>query len=1639
MRFGPSLARGDAREGAHIGTGDVLRGAAEKNLLNTALWQRVLSVFMAIVLATSMTPSRALASGEDAINSVAAESAESVAASDADGQSGESVSVEDASDTVEDVDTDSVIDESVNADKTDGGLSQAMAEPEQSSLAGVALSSTDSASTFETDAAGDGVQQNGSLTRAVASLDSSSVISVGSSKNAVRFPNSPGFVKQNITLYATAWTKRGASKIPSSGFTYQWYASDATNASANDMSQFEPIAGQTSSSIVLDDALRTQLDGKCLRVAITSGDTTVYGPSSSAYSTKLSAVKRIDAPVKAKTALDEKSYILIQSSDAVTSSTNTVKPDILRTGSVLCANAYDSEAVPSARISAQNTWTYQWLAGDSRDADDSAYLPIEGQTSQTLTITEDLAKQLAGKYIRVKVIGDGQELYGPSGSFDRPASVKYNTPGPVASADQLAVNHIVLAYNGEEFGDQVEDVPNANVGDTIRAAAYYLNYDTPTDLYGEDKVDFSWQVADDKDGEYREVATGATFTVGDYAGKYLKVVATAKNGIAGIDSHETEPGRILAKGASTLYYVDYANASKGAKDTGSTIEAVAYKGDYWENETVTEGVTFTWRWSEVDPDSADFDESDWHVVDGQSSGSFTIPDDYAFRWVNVTACAGDNTVVADSSIKVKPAGSHELSNLVYVKKIAGDLDATYQYKTGEKIGVEAFELTSAGTKGSKLSNDQLSFTWQIADSRNGEYVDLNDANLHRSSFVIPESYEGKFLKCLVSAGYNTEVASLNKAIVKGDVAATYSITSVDVEQSNNLVQVGGTLTPTANYLATNEYGEYETSLPSGSVVTYTWFAADDENHKNAVELTGADDATGALKIPASAEGKYVYVVANAGVNDKESDPLFVGAAEEKTIKVNVKITGVTDHKAGESYSFELWIPLTEYAWGSDEKKSAWDIFKTVLDSAGYTYNDQWGTPYSITTPDKKRTLAMSSSAPWSYWSFIVNGTYAPVMATGYLPVEGDTIELTYMDASGTFVPGAEPETNPGTAHPDVDASWNGFANGGSASATDALTPTTKTDTPSWALNLLTDEQQKAGAGVSASDPIVANGKVYLVTGASVWGGKTWNAVLNEVDPEMGSVVRSLELGSSMDSTCRPVVAQGIILIPLSGGYLQAVSATTLETLWYSGAFTKQNLSSLTVDGDYVYINTLDYWSGNNVDVQNGTVKRINIHTGAVAGSASVTDGGYYWSGGLMVNGYYVVGGDFGQVRVYSADLSKLVGSIKLSGGNIRSALVEHDGFVYAVTRDDGTLHKLTIGSDGSITETAKVQFAAYSTSTPVFSGKYAFICGATANNWKAKGLLSIVDLSNMSVKQIAKADGEELGFESKSTPLVSTRDGVTYVYFTLNGAKGNWPNYTTGGGVYMYKLGNAEATEVFVPGSGYANYCMASVVCDEYGNLYYTNDSGHLFCVKSQAHRVKFDSQGGSSVDGQTPASGSTVAKPADPTREGYTFGGWYTDAACTEAYDFATAVTSDMTLYAKWTKSEASSSGSSSGSDNAGDKKDDGKKDNADAQKTPQGGSVAPSSLPLSQSALPKSDDEKANDGKKADDQKGAKASDAKSSSKAENDGAIESAVAADDGASSTESAPIWPYIVLAVGVAGLAAAIVWFVVARRKRDGDE
>ena len=73
-------------------------------------------------------------------------------------------------------------------------------------------------------------------------------------------------------------------------------------------------------------------------------------------------------------------------------------------------------------------------------------------------------------------------------------------------------------------------------------------------------------------------------------------------------------------------------------------------------------------------------------------------------------------------------------------------------------------------------------------------------------------------------------------------------------------------------------------------------------------------------------------------------------------------------------------------------------------------------------------------------------------------------------------------------------------------------------------------------------------------------------------------------------------------------------------------------------------------------------------------------------------------------------------------------------------------------------------------------------------------------------------------------------------------------------------------------------------------------------------YAVSFNMNGhGKQIAYQTVEEGEKAERPKNPTANGYTFKGWYTDAKCTKAYDFDTAVTGDLTLYAKWVKYDPS------------------------------------------------------------------------------------------------------------------------------------
>ena len=72
-----------------------------------------------------------------------------------------------------------------------------------------------------------------------------------------------------------------------------------------------------------------------------------------------------------------------------------------------------------------------------------------------------------------------------------------------------------------------------------------------------------------------------------------------------------------------------------------------------------------------------------------------------------------------------------------------------------------------------------------------------------------------------------------------------------------------------------------------------------------------------------------------------------------------------------------------------------------------------------------------------------------------------------------------------------------------------------------------------------------------------------------------------------------------------------------------------------------------------------------------------------------------------------------------------------------------------------------------------------------------------------------------------------------------------------------------------------------------------------LFRSTATTYSITFDSDGGSTVASQSVTSGSKVAKPSDPVKTGNTFSGWTLNGS---VFDFATSVTSDLTLKASWT-----------------------------------------------------------------------------------------------------------------------------------------
>jgi len=74
--------------------------------------------------------------------------------------------------------------------------------------------------------------------------------------------------------------------------------------------------------------------------------------------------------------------------------------------------------------------------------------------------------------------------------------------------------------------------------------------------------------------------------------------------------------------------------------------------------------------------------------------------------------------------------------------------------------------------------------------------------------------------------------------------------------------------------------------------------------------------------------------------------------------------------------------------------------------------------------------------------------------------------------------------------------------------------------------------------------------------------------------------------------------------------------------------------------------------------------------------------------------------------------------------------------------------------------------------------------------------------------------------------------------------------------------------------------------------------------LRNPGFTITFDSRGGTDVTAVNQMYGELLEEPEPPTREGYSFSGWYTDSSCYEQWDVDTdTIQSDITLYAGWQK----------------------------------------------------------------------------------------------------------------------------------------
>lgn len=325
--------------------------------------------------------------------------------------------------------------------------------------------------------------------------------------------------------------------------------------------------------------------------------------------------------------------------------------------------------------------------------------------------------------------------------------------------------------------------------------------------------------------------------------------------------------------------------------------------------------------------------------------------------------------------------------------------------------------------------------------------------------------------------------------------------------------------------------------------------------------------------------------------------------------------------------------------------------------------------------------------------------------------------------------------------------------------------------------------------------------------------------------------------------------------------------------------------NITINGD-INVDVLnDAIAAKDIEIKGGKVNLNSQKSNAIIGQNITLSGGYVNAATSSTTSYAIVsagGGDIvisgGTVTATSASqytINSLEGKVIIANGASR---VEAKGTGEAISADKGIeigeVLNITTPSDGVISSDGK--FVAESDGTT--PADHVVIERDTAK-FPVTVVITTWDKDNNCIS--------EVGGTVTGAPTVTKKGDTIEVNVT---PKDGYEIVEISFGDGLISTQTGMSTKFTVP----ADYTPLSdkVQIDV------------LFRAKAatpSTYTVTFNTDGGSAVAAQTVTSGAKATKPADPAKEGFTFDGWYKDAAFTTAFDFNTAINSDVTVYAKW------------------------------------------------------------------------------------------------------------------------------------------